>query len=90
MKRYIYPVIDLQKTGQNLKRLCQEKNVTPKDLQLILQLGSVSAVYNWFTGLRLPSVDNLLAISKLLQISMNEILIEAVQIAPSVITQCVK
>jgi transcriptional regulator with XRE-family HTH domain len=76
MQGYSFPVIDLQKTGKNLKEICQAHNLAPKDLQQILQLGSIKAVYNWYSGLRLPSIDNLLAISKLLQVTINDILVE--------------
>jgi transcriptional regulator with XRE-family HTH domain len=76
MQGYNFPVIDLQKTGKNLKEICQAQNLAPKDLQQILQLGSIKAVYNWYAGLRLPSIDNLLAISKLLQVTINDILVE--------------
>jgi transcriptional regulator with XRE-family HTH domain len=76
MQGYNFPVIDLQKTGKNLKAICQAHNLAPKDLQQILQLGSIKAVYNWYAGLRLPSIDNLLAISKLLQVTINDILVE--------------
>jgi transcriptional regulator with XRE-family HTH domain len=76
MQGYIFPEIDLKRTGKNLKKICQAHNLAPKDLQQMLQLGSIKAVYNWYAGIRLPNIDNLLAISKLLQISINEILVE--------------
>ena len=34
------------------------------------------AIYNWQSGRNLPSIDHLYAISKLLQMTVNDILVE--------------
>lgn len=69
-----YPVIDMAAFGKNLKRICQEKEISAKMLQEFLHLGTIQAVYMWFRGERLPSLDNFYAISKYLQVEMNELL----------------
>jgi transcriptional regulator with XRE-family HTH domain len=76
MEEKQFPMIDIGRTGQRLKELCYVRNVSPKELQKLLNLGSVQAVYNWFNGERLPAIDNLFAISRLLNVSIDDILVE--------------
>lgn len=75
-KVVIYPVIDMPKTGENIKCLCEGKNITVKELQEYMGFACPQTIYRWFCGLALPNVDNLLALSILLGITMNEILVE--------------
>lgn len=75
MEERDFPMIDVKRTGMNLKQICEAKNITAKDLQELLQLGTVQAVYHWFRGSRLPSLDNFFAISRLLRISLDDLLI---------------
>ena len=71
-----YPVIDLKATGQNLRRLWREKGYRVADLQTYLGMEYPQAIYNWQSGRNLPSIDHLYAISKLLQVTVNDILVE--------------
>lgn len=75
MEQMEYPVIDVKRTGKKLKQICEEQNISAKDLQKLLHLGTVQAVYHWFSGSRLPNLDNFFAISKLLKVSLDELLI---------------
>ena len=70
-----YPVIDMSKTGENIKRLRIERNISVTDIQNFLGLTTSQAIYQWQAGITLPSVDNLLALSHLFQVSMNDILV---------------
>ncbi len=72
-----YPSIDMARFGRKLREACGRNRVTASDLQKFLHLGSVQAVYMWFEGKRLPNLDNLYALSKYLDISMEELLGEA-------------
>lgn len=49
------------------------RGITPKDIKEYLNLGSIQTVYNWCNGLNLPTVDNLYALSQLLQVPIDEI-----------------
>ncbi len=69
------PVIDMENTGRNLRMLCRRKGICVKELQSLLNLGSVQSVYDWYHGRTLPSVDNLLALSMLLGVPMEQILV---------------
>ncbi len=73
---FVYPQINLKKTGMWLRILCKYRGITVKDLQDFLHISSNQAIYEWFNGHTLPSVNNLLALSTLLGISMNYLLVD--------------
>lgn len=70
----MFPMINKKATGINLRRLMDQRHLSVKELQQYLQLGSVQSVYHWLNGICLPSVDNLYALSQLLQVPVDDIL----------------
>lgn len=70
----MYPEIDIKKTGECISKLMKQKGITVKDVQQQLMLGSVQSVYHWLNGLSLPSVDNLYALSDMLNVSMDDLI----------------
>lgn len=72
-----YPIIDLPKTGENFRKLREERGLAIRDVQQYLGLEEPQALYQWQKGMCLPSVDHLCALSVLLGVSMNEILVLA-------------
>ena len=70
-----FPVIDLEATGRNIVRLRRERGLTVRDLQRYFGFGEPRAIYKWQRGENLPSVDNLYALSRILQVPMGSILI---------------
>ena len=77
-----YPSIDMQKTGSNIESLRKEKGYSVKALQEYFGFENPQAIYNWQHGTSLPSVDNLFALSKILNISIEDILVEAEMSSP--------
>lgn len=71
-----YPAINAKLFGRKLKEVCENRHVTASELQQFLHLGSVQAVYMWFEGKRLPNLDNMYAISKYLDIPIENLLEE--------------
>ena len=70
-----FPVIDPVATGQNIKTLREEKGLTVRDLQAFFGFEEPQAIYRWQYGKTLPSVDNLYALSAILEVPMERILI---------------
>lgn len=70
-----FPVIDLQATGSNIKRLRRRNEYSVAQLQEFFGFEYPNAIYKWQKGESLPTVDNLLALSVLFRVSMNEILV---------------
>jgi len=72
-----FPVIDLKATGANIVKLRRERGLTVRDLQRYFGFEEPQAIYKWQRGQSLPTVDNLYALSTLLNVPMNEILVAA-------------
>ena len=69
------PMIDMAKTGQNIVNLRKQAGMSVKDLQDAFGFGTPQAIYKWQRGKSLPSVDNLYALSALLDVSMDDIIV---------------
>lgn len=69
----MFPTINKKETGVNLRRIMDMRGVKPKDIQEYLGFGCVQSVYRWLDGVSMPTVDNLYAISKMLQVPMDSI-----------------
>jgi len=74
-----FPQIDVRATGQNIDRLLTEKQISVRTLQTYFGFDTPRAIYKWLRGEHLPSVDHLFALSRLLQIPLQDILVELQQ-----------
>ena len=70
-----YPVIDLVETGRCIERQRRQAGLTVRDLQAYFGFEYPQAIYKWQHGECLPTVDNLLALARLLQVSMEDLLV---------------
>ena len=68
--------IDMVKTGMRLRTLAQSKGYSVRDIQQYLGLSCPQSVYRWYKGAILPSVDNLLRLSELYRVHMEELLVK--------------
>ena len=71
----MYQAIDQEKTGVKLKTMLRAAGYDVKFIQAYLHLACPQSIYRWFKGKALPSVENLCAISKLLRVHMEELLV---------------
>lgn len=62
-------------TGKKLSYLAKLRGYSVKDIQEYLGLACPQPVYRWYKGIILPSVDNLLRLSELFGIHMEEMLV---------------
>ena len=69
----MFPLINKRETGVNLRRIMDMRGVTPKDVQEYLGLGCVQSVYRWVDGVNMLTIDNLYALSELLQVPIDAI-----------------
>lgn len=71
----MYQPIDQVKTGLKLKTLLKSAGYDVKYIQEYLHLSCPQSIYRWFRGKVLPSVEHLCALSKLLNIHMEDLLV---------------
>ena len=67
------PIIDKRQTGINLRKIMDMRGLTAKDVQTYLGLGCVQSVYRWIDGINMPTIDNLYALSELLNVPIDAI-----------------
>ena len=70
-----FPVIDLAGTGRSIERHRRDAGLTVRDLQTYFGFEYPQAIYKWQHGECLPTVDNLLALARLLRVSMEDLLV---------------
>ena len=68
-----YPIVNKEETGYSLRDLMKKKGISIKCVQEYLGLACVQSIYHWLDGKKLPSLDNLYALSQLLQVPMDEL-----------------
>ena len=71
----MYQPIDPIKTGIKLKIMFKTAGYDVKYIQEYLHLSCPQSIYRWFQGKVLPSVEHLCAISKLLNVHMEDLLV---------------
>ena len=69
------PTVNLVATGKNIEKLRKEAGYTVKELQNIFGFGTPQAIYKWQHGTALPTVDNLVLLSVIFKVSIDEILV---------------
>ena len=62
-------------TGERIKQLMEENGYTVRDIQQAMGFENPQAIYKWMPGKNLPSLDNLLILSRLLHTHMEDILV---------------
>ena len=81
MKEMRYPVIDLKATGANIKQLMKDKEIKPTQLSTYMGFNDVRSIYKWMSGNSLPSLDNMFALSRILETPVEDILIEDIEMS---------
>ena len=69
------PAIDMRKTGINISVLRKNAGLTVKDLQNIFGFGTPQAIYKWQQGAAMPTIDNLIVLSVIFGVSLDEIIV---------------
>ncbi|MBQ8160658.1 MAG: helix-turn-helix transcriptional regulator [Clostridia bacterium] len=75
MAQTVFPVINLEKTGHCINEYRQSAGLTVKEMQHYFGFGNPQAIYKWLKGQCLPSVDNLVGLSRLLDVPLDDLLV---------------
>lgn len=68
------PVINMQKTGDNIKELRKKNGLSVKDLQSIFGFNNPGTIYRWQHGDNMPTIDNLILLADVFHARIDEIL----------------
>ena len=69
------PTIDMTATGANIKALLKAKGLKVADVQHTCGFNTPQAVFKWMRGDAMPSIDNLVILSHLLGVTIDQIII---------------
>lgn len=70
-----YPTLSVEDTGKRIRTLRKERKLTVAEVTDFMGFEHPQAVYKWERGESIPSVDNLYALSKLLNTTIDDILV---------------
>lgn len=69
------PHINVDATGKQLKQIRKEHNFSVQDIQHQIGLISAQAIYKWERGQALPSLDNIVILAKLYEVTLDDLLV---------------
>ena len=78
---FIIPTINMVATGRNIIKLRENAGLSVRDLQDIFGFATPQAIYKWQHGAALPTIDNLIVLSTIFKVSMEEIIIVETKIS---------
>ena len=71
----VMPAIDMMATGRNITMLRQAAGLTVRDLQTIFGFATPQAIYKWQHGTAMPTIDNLVVLSMIFGVTMDDIIV---------------
>ena len=69
------PVINMTATGMNIARLRKNAGMTVRDLQAIFGFANPQAIYKWQRGETMPTLDNMIVLAAVFNLTVDEILV---------------
>ena len=69
------PFVDTVATGRNIDRLRIAAGMSVKDMQEVFGFTTPQAIYKWIHGTAMPTIDNLVILAALLDVTMDEIIV---------------
>ena len=68
-------IVNQEKTGMRIQELCRKNGITVKMIQHELGLKCPQAVYRWFYGKSLPTIEHLYTIACMLKMPIDELIV---------------
>ena len=75
MDEKAYPVIDMIATGNNIRRLREERGLSVRDVQHFFGFEQPQAIYKWQHGTAMPTLDNLVILATVFGVAMDDIIV---------------
>ncbi len=67
--------INMAATGTNIKSLLKARGIKVADVQAICGFNTPQAIFKWMRGDAMPSIDNLVILSHILGVTIDQIII---------------
>ena len=69
------PAIDMVATGRNIMKLRKAAGLSVREIQNIFVFTTPQAIYKWQHGTAMPTIDNLVVLAAVLDVTIDEILV---------------
>ena len=69
------PFVDTVATGRNIDRLRIAAGMSVKDMQMVFGFATPQAIYKWIHGTSMPTIDNLVILAAIFDVTMDEIVV---------------
>ena len=69
------PFVDTVATGRNIDRLRIAAGMSVKDMQMVFGFATPQAIYKWIHGTSMPTIDNLVILAAMLNVTLDEIVV---------------
>lgn len=69
------PILDPVATGRNIDDIRRDRNLSVAALKDVLGLSTTNAIYKWFRGDSMPTLDNIVILSSILKVSINDMIV---------------
>ena len=69
------PAIDMVAIGKNITKMRKEAGLTVRDLQEMFGFTTPQAIYKWQHGTAMPTIDNLVVLSIVFGVHIDEIIV---------------
>ena len=69
------PSIDMVATGRNIMKLRKAAGLSVREIQNIFGFTTPQAIYKWQHGTAMPTIDNLVVLAAVLDVTIDEILV---------------
>ena len=69
------PTINLAATGANIKTLLKNKGLKVADVQFRCGFNTPQAIFKWMRGDAMPTIDNMVILAHLLDVTIDKIII---------------
>ena len=69
------PAIDMVATGRNIMKLRKAAGLSVREIQNIFGFTTPQAIYKWQHGTAIPTIDNLVVLAAVLDVTIDEILV---------------
>ena len=69
------PAIDMVATGRNIMKLRKAAGLSVREIQNIFGFTTPQAIYKWQHGTAMPTIDNLVVLAAVLDVTIDEVLV---------------
>lgn len=76
MKKFLMPQINVIQTGVRIREFRKASGISTKTMMKIFNFDTPRAIYNWEEGANAPSIDNLLVLSALFKVTIDELIVK--------------